>query len=484
MKARAFWLWAGLLCGMPAASYCQTAVDLRTQSRNVDFSGASSTKPFKSGNTLPAGCQLGETFFKTDAPSGRNLYGCTAGGEWTLLGAGEYTAGTGILIAGQQISTEDAVTPMYYTGQGAPSLECRTGRDFYIDRLSMNLYFCGSDNTWQWVANADHTHTASQISEGQVGLQRGGTGSDLSQTGGAGQYLKQSSAGAAISVGPIQAADLPSHAHAANDIASGVLSLGRGGTNNSVWTAGRCVQVSADGTRLESASAACATSVFDALDETTLYIREEFPNRSTAGNQVGTHGWVPTCSSGTFGYFTTNVGDYLRGGVSLATGSTSGNSCRINIGSGGTGASWLGRLSTRAGWAGLFRFRLLSTTNVFGVVGFVASAQAPTGTERQIALQYSTPQGDTNFMFVTCDSAGNCTRQSSGVSADTGWHTLRVWSETAGEIKFSLDGGAAVSISANVSGAAMDPVFFVQTQEAGAKTMHAMRFLFRSVYVE
>jgi hypothetical protein len=41
--------------------------------------------------------------------------------------------------------------------------------------------------------------------------------------------------------------------------ASGVLPLANGGTGQDAWTAGRCVQVSAGGTTLESASAACGS---------------------------------------------------------------------------------------------------------------------------------------------------------------------------------------------------------------------------------
>jgi len=62
----------------------QTLVDLRTQSKSVDFSGASTTKPFKSGTALPATCSVGEAFFKTNAPAGSNLYACTAQNTWTL----------------------------------------------------------------------------------------------------------------------------------------------------------------------------------------------------------------------------------------------------------------------------------------------------------------------------------------------------------------------------------------------------------------
>ena len=60
----------------------QTRVDLRTQGKNVDFSGVP-TKPFRTGTTLPVTCSVGETFFKTDAPAGKNFYGCTAPNKWT-----------------------------------------------------------------------------------------------------------------------------------------------------------------------------------------------------------------------------------------------------------------------------------------------------------------------------------------------------------------------------------------------------------------
>lgn len=47
---------------------------------------------------------------------------------------------------------------------------------------------------------------------GQLGMSRGGTGADLSATGGAGQYVKQASAGGAFTVGTIPASDIVSGA--------------------------------------------------------------------------------------------------------------------------------------------------------------------------------------------------------------------------------------------------------------------------------
>src|ERR1700689_3504790 len=61
-----------------------TQVDLRLQSRDVDFSAASTTKPFKSGSGLPSSCGQGEMYYRLDAAAGMNVYGCTATNSWTL----------------------------------------------------------------------------------------------------------------------------------------------------------------------------------------------------------------------------------------------------------------------------------------------------------------------------------------------------------------------------------------------------------------
>ncbi len=64
--------------------YPQTLVDLRTQSKSVDFTAASTTKPLKTGSVLPASCGVGEGFFDTNTPAGSNLYLCTSQNSWTL----------------------------------------------------------------------------------------------------------------------------------------------------------------------------------------------------------------------------------------------------------------------------------------------------------------------------------------------------------------------------------------------------------------
>lgn len=105
-------------------------------------------------------------------------------------------------------------------------------------------------------AASSHNHAASAITSGQLALARGGTGADLSATGGSGQVLKQNSAGGAITVGALTYADVgaaaASHTHAASDIASGTLAVARGGTGlGTLGTAGQVLQVNAGATGLE-----------------------------------------------------------------------------------------------------------------------------------------------------------------------------------------------------------------------------------------
>jgi hypothetical protein len=77
-------LW---VLSLPIA-FGQTEVDLRTQSKNVDFSAAPSTKPIQTGTTIPGTCAVGQMFFLTTAPAGSNVYGCQATNVWTLEGGG------------------------------------------------------------------------------------------------------------------------------------------------------------------------------------------------------------------------------------------------------------------------------------------------------------------------------------------------------------------------------------------------------------
>ncbi|HWB82787.1 MAG TPA: hypothetical protein VG675_01520 [Bryobacteraceae bacterium] len=85
MKSYKLGAWCALVLAASPV-HAQTVVDLRTQSKSVDFSQASSTKPSRTGTTLPASCAVGETFLKTNATPGQNVYVCTAANVWSMQG--------------------------------------------------------------------------------------------------------------------------------------------------------------------------------------------------------------------------------------------------------------------------------------------------------------------------------------------------------------------------------------------------------------
>ncbi|MBZ5593220.1 MAG: hypothetical protein LAP39_13345 [Acidobacteriia bacterium] len=80
-------LLAGWMMAATISAFAQTKVDLRTQSKSVDFSAASLTKPVRTGTSLPGACSAGEMFYLTNATPGYNLYYCTAANIWTPAGA-------------------------------------------------------------------------------------------------------------------------------------------------------------------------------------------------------------------------------------------------------------------------------------------------------------------------------------------------------------------------------------------------------------
>ena len=99
----------------------------------VDFTGAGSTAPVKSGTSAsrPTACTLGQFYFATDAAAGQNLSFCTTTG----------TPGTWTQMSGGGSSTTTS-------GAGSPSGSC-TPPAVYIDTTNQLLWFCPATNTWK-----------------------------------------------------------------------------------------------------------------------------------------------------------------------------------------------------------------------------------------------------------------------------------------------------------------------------------------------
>jgi hypothetical protein len=164
----------------------------------------------------------------------------------------------------------------------------------------------------------------------------------------------------------------------------------------------------------------------------------------------------------------------------METGATSGNICQITLGSSGSSATVLGALGSYGSWDSITHFRnnsAASTGMVLFVGYIVGGSNVPSAgsSTARIGVEYDISLGDTNFMFVACNGT-NCTRQSSGVSFDTSWHKVRIRSQTAGTILFSLDEGTEVSINSNVPTGALAPMFGIRATENAAKRVEADRW--------
>ena len=83
-RERFLTIFALTILGWPLAG--QTRIDLKNQTRAVDFSAATYTKPAKSGVSLPVTCGSGEMYILTSGPAGSNVYVCTATNTWNLQG--------------------------------------------------------------------------------------------------------------------------------------------------------------------------------------------------------------------------------------------------------------------------------------------------------------------------------------------------------------------------------------------------------------
>ena len=122
--------YALLLCG--SLAWGQTQIDLRTQSKSVDFSSAATTKTAKTGAALPGTCSQGEIFFNTAAMPGANLYACTAANTWTAQGGivtpnygKSFTSATTLSISGAEhlLSTNNLVVTCYDASTPARMIE-------------------------------------------------------------------------------------------------------------------------------------------------------------------------------------------------------------------------------------------------------------------------------------------------------------------------------------------------------------------------
>jgi hypothetical protein len=177
----------------------QTQVDLRTQSKTVDFQAATFTRPLKTGSSLPPACQQGEMFFLTTASAGSNIYGCPSTDTWVVESGGggaptiqnsgvpvgsrpvlDLSTGAGVLLAtsdtGQAItiqsSIDTSIVQTLSSEQAGTRLRCASASSsatVYTCSLSPFLTAYTTGMLLHWVPDVDGAGGATTLNVDTLG---------------------------------------------------------------------------------------------------------------------------------------------------------------------------------------------------------------------------------------------------------------------------------------------------------------------------
>jgi lysophospholipase L1-like esterase len=224
----------------------QNLVDLRTQTKDVNFSGAASTVPAKSGTSLPATCNPGEMFFNTNNTPGQNLYTCAPANTWTLVGggaSGTVTSGTsgqfgfypanGSNLVGHTLTAGDIPSlnyqlPLTFTGNGA--------------KTASSTGTLTNNNCAKFDANGNIVDAGSPCAN--------------VATGSAGQFSFYSASGNALTAHSLVAADIPALSYQSPLVFTG--NGGKVATSTGSATLNNCAKWDGNGNLID-AGAPCGT---------------------------------------------------------------------------------------------------------------------------------------------------------------------------------------------------------------------------------
>ncbi len=123
-----------LLAAGAAVIYGQTQVDLKTQSKTVDFSNAPETRPVKTGTVLPAACNQGDLFYLTTAVPGANVYGCVAVNTWALESGSGGGAGGTVTVDASSTTVGSRSVINFIAGAGVLNALSDTGTQINIQQ--------------------------------------------------------------------------------------------------------------------------------------------------------------------------------------------------------------------------------------------------------------------------------------------------------------------------------------------------------------
>lgn len=174
-----------LYCVALLMVYGQPKTDSQEQPKSIDFSTATSTRPMKTGTSLPAVCSVGELFFLTTAASGQNIFGCPGVNTWVQMQGGgglpDVTGQSGKVLA---VSGTNAqwLTP---GGDADGAVSALTVRKVQGKAFSATMPFNGQILKWNAAANggAGQWEPAAESGGGGSAKVSAGTGVTVAQVG-------------------------------------------------------------------------------------------------------------------------------------------------------------------------------------------------------------------------------------------------------------------------------------------------------------
>lgn len=168
------------------------------------------------------------------------------------------------------------------------------------------------------------------------------------------------------------------------------------------------------------------------VDHTVAIMDEDFLGGTNTDGQAGTHGvrYGSISGSNSIVFISGTVDN--PGQLQLASGASSGNAGSLFFGGSSLTSYMLG--------ANHFEIRITFKLNQTTATKFrlgLANDYAAVTPGRGEYLRYDTSLGDTNFMYVVKDGGAE-TATSTGIAADTNWHTLRIRTITPGSYIYGM----------------------------------------------
>lgn len=218
------------------------------------------------------------------------------------------------------------------------------------------------------------------------------------------------------------------------------------------------------------------------LDPSIVYMRDDF-----LGGVVATSGSVSEL--GWYTYFS-------GGGTGGAIGATTDNfpnvgtrtiTCGNATNAGGTlYLSQFNNLQTNTNWEVCFIAKINALTDCDAIFGFTQSANIGIGQfgGQSFGIRYSSSV-DTDFMFYSKNTTttwvandANNYSLSTGVAADTNFHTFRIRSTSVGVIEMKVDNGAWTVVSMVTTFTRYVPMFYISTLTTASKIITVDYFSF------